>query len=90
MNVKERIISLKLIGKKQEHTKFLEEIGVTAIMKENICNLENGAKESGVDQPTMHPITSPITIQTQTSFALLRILFNLLFVFISNSPLYVC
>ncbi len=27
MNVKERIISLKLIGKKQEHTKFLEEIG---------------------------------------------------------------
>ena len=48
MNVKERIISLKLIGKKQEHTKFLEEIGVTAIMKENICNLENGAKESGV------------------------------------------
>ena len=30
------------------HTKFLEEIGVTAIMKENICNLENGAKESGV------------------------------------------
>lgn len=48
MNVKERIISLKLIGKKQEHTKFLEEIDVTAIMKENICNLENGAKESGV------------------------------------------
>lgn len=47
MNVKERIISLKLIGKKQEHTKFFEEIGVTAIMKENICNLENGANRKG-------------------------------------------
>ena len=48
MNVKERIISLKLIGKKQEHTKFLEEIGVTAIMKENIYNLKNGTKENDV------------------------------------------
>lgn len=48
MNVRERIISLKLIGKKQEHTKFFEEIGVTAIMKENIGNLENGAKEKDI------------------------------------------
>lgn len=50
MNVKERIISLKLIGKKQEHTKFLEEIGVTAIMKENIYNLKNGTKENDVKE----------------------------------------
>ena len=45
MNVKERIISLKIIEKKQDYAKFIEEIGVTAVMKEKVCNLENRISE---------------------------------------------
>ena len=48
MNVRERVISMKLIGKKQEYINFLEEIGVTAVMKENFHNVESEVKEKGV------------------------------------------
>lgn len=35
MNVKERIISLRLIEKREHHIKFLEEIGVAATVRVN-------------------------------------------------------
>lgn len=46
MNTKERIISLKLIEKKESHLEFLEEIGVAATVKVNDGNLENEEKNS--------------------------------------------
>lgn len=50
MNVKERVISMKLIGKKQEYKNFLEEIGVMAVMKEKVRNLETEEKEKYVKE----------------------------------------
>lgn len=50
MKTKERIMSLKLIGKKQSYEKFLEEIGVTAVMKEKDGNLENETKEKVLER----------------------------------------
>lgn len=50
MNIKERIISLKLIEKKKTHLEFLEEIGVAATVKVNDGNLENEKKNSNTKE----------------------------------------
>ena len=41
MNARQRIISLRLVEAKKNHTEFFEEIGVAAAIKEN-----NGSKEA--------------------------------------------
>ena len=46
MNVKERIISLRLIKKKEDHIEFLEKIGVAATVKVNDSNPETEEKTS--------------------------------------------
>lgn len=46
VNVKERIISLRLIKKKEDHIEFLEEIGVAATVKVNDSNPETEEKTS--------------------------------------------
>lgn len=45
MRVKERIISLKLIEKRERYTEFFDEIGVIAILKENEGILEEQEKK---------------------------------------------
>lgn len=44
INVKERILSLRIIEKKESHLEFLGEIGVVAAMKENDRNQRNEEK----------------------------------------------
>ena len=49
MNVKERMISLKLLKEKKDHSEFLEEIGVAATVRVN-CSKKEPMRKSMIMQ----------------------------------------